>query len=119
MAANTPASTRTDPSLVSVPRDMCSAVMGRPVPVSVPRSSAKLDFAQATRGWGSLPDEQCPRVSSGVRWPESTCRKASASGLSPGAASLPPPSSSSSLRWLFPISSLSRGNFEAGPSPVS
>lgn len=56
MAANTPASTRTNPSLVSVPRDMCSAVMARPVPVSVPRSSTELDFARAPRGWGSLPD---------------------------------------------------------------
>lgn len=71
MVANTPASTLTDPLFVGVLRDTCSAVTGRPVPVSVP--GAATSRAGLDRGRVRVADAR-----SGVRW---ACVSAHQGGL--------------------------------------
>lgn len=104
MAVNTPASTRTDPLLVSVLRDTCSAVTERRVPVSVLGLGTGLlwvDYAarQGQREWAL---------------------KASCSDLSPGAApptpELPSPAPQD---CLFLFLERASGHAEAGQSPTS
>lgn len=81
MVANTPASTRTHPLPVSVRRDRCFAVTGRPAPVSAlgPVTSG------TWRGW-SVGGACCQ---AGLPGPAGRGLEATVAGSSPGAAPLP------------------------------
>lgn len=120
MVANTPASTWTDPSPVSVRRDMCSAVMGRPVPVSVLRSGDKRDFARAICGGVHCPTGSVRSSVPGVLLARVIVWKGlSLNDMSPCVARPPPAFLFQLPEMAVPIFSLPRGHFEARQSPIS